>query len=47
MVPAVGLFFQLVVALRETLLTDNTPGRGGGSSEGGEEGGRGGGVEGE
>ena len=39
MVPAVGLFFQLVVALRETLLTDNTSGRGGGSS--GREGGGG------
>ena len=27
-VPTVGLFFQLVVALRETLFTDNTPERG-------------------
>ena len=33
-VPTVWLFFQLVVALRETLFTDNTPGRGSGVGKG-------------
>ena len=44
-VPTVWLFFQLVVALRETLFTDNTPGRGSGVGKGRKERERGGGVE--
>ena len=44
-VPTVGLFFQLVVALRETLFTDNTPGRGSRVRKGRREREGGGGVE--